>query len=362
VRTPLGRSRLLVVIAGLAVVLAACGSSSKSPSSNGGSGGSVTATIHGEGSSFQKTYEEAAIAGFQQANSKITVVYNPQSSGQGKAALQTKDVDFAGTDSLPKPGDLSSYQGGALLNFPLVAAPITVSYNLSGVDKLQLSGDTLAKIFSLKITKWNDAAIKQDNPGVDLPSTSITVAHRSDGSGTTSNFTRFLKDVDPTDWTLGSGDTVKWTALPGSTRGGTKNAGVAQIVKQTDGAIGYVDLADATGAKLQTALVKNKAGKFVAPTVAGAAAAVAGATVAADLSYDPINAAGADSYPITSPTWIITYVNQKDHNTGTAIKEYLQFIYSSDGQGLASSVGYAALPDSMLQQATAQLSKLKIPA
>ena len=113
------------------------------------------------------------------------MTYNSVGSGQGKSDLQTKSVDFAGTDSLPTAADLASYQGGALLNFPTVAAPITVSYNLSSVKKLQLSGTTLAKIFSLKIKKWNDSAIAADNPGVTLPSTAITVAHRADGSGTT---------------------------------------------------------------------------------------------------------------------------------------------------------------------------------
>ena len=270
------RSRLLIAIIALAAVLAACGSSSKggsSSSTTGGSGSSLSGTLDGAGSSFQKTFNEAVIAAFQDANKGVTVTYNPIGSGDGKSALQTKTVDFTGTDSLPKADELKDYQGGTVLNFPTVAAPITVSYNLPAVKKLQLSGTTLAKIFSLKIKKWNDSAIATDNPGVTLPSTAITVAHRADGSGTTANFTKFLTAVAPTDWTLGSGDTVDWTSLPGTTQGGTKNAGVAQIVKTTEGAVGYVDLADATSSGLQTAWIKNKAGNYVAPTVAGAAAA-----------------------------------------------------------------------------------------
>jgi phosphate transport system substrate-binding protein len=354
-RTTLSRSRLLVAIVGLATVLAACGSSSK-PNSSGGS-----ATVNGAGSSFQKAFDEAIIAKFQDANSKITVTYNPVGSGSGKSLLQTKNVDFAGTDSLPKAADLGKYQGGALLYFPTVAAPITISYHLGSVSKLRLSGTTLAKIFSLKVKKWDDPAIAADNPGVSLPSTAITVARREDGSGTTTNFTKFLDQVDPTDWTLGSGDTVEWASLPGTTRGGTKNGGVAQIVKQTDGAIGYVDLADATAAKLQIASVQNKSGSFVEPTVTSAAAAVANAKLNADLSYDPVNASGADAYPITSPTWIIAYEKQTSNAVGTALKTFLQFIYA-DGETLAPTVGYAALPSSFVQKATAQLSKLQIPA
>jgi phosphate transport system substrate-binding protein len=352
----LRRSRLLVAVAGLALVLAACGSSS-----GGGGGGGASGTIDGGGSSFQKNFDEAVIAAYGETNSDATVNYAASSSGTGKSALQTETIDWAGSDSLPKPDELSSYQGGALLYFPTVAAPITVSYNLPGVETLKLSQDTLAKIFALKIKKWNDSAIAQDNPGVDLPSTSITVARRADASGTTSNFPKFLEAVDPTDWTLGHGDTVDWASLPGTTQAGTKNGGVAQIIKDTEGAIGYVDLADATGSELQTAEIENSAGKFVAPTVEGAAAAVAGAEVKDDLSYDPINAAGEGAYPITSPTWILAYEKQTDAAKGTLLKDFLTFVYA-DGQGLANDAGYAQLPASLVEKAQAQLDKLQIPS
>jgi phosphate transport system substrate-binding protein len=350
----LRRSCLLVAVAGLAVVLAACGSS-------GGGGGSSSSTLDGGGSSFQKNFDEAVIAAYADKSPDVTVNYAASSSGTGKSALQTKNVDWAGSDSLPKPGELSSYQGGKLLYFPTVAAPITVSYNLPSVKTLKLSDDTLAKIFALKIKKWNDSAIATDNPGVDLPSTSITVARRADASGTTSNFTKFLEAVDPTDWTLGHGDTVDWASLPGTTQGGTKNGGVAQIVKGTEGAVGYVDLADATGSDLQTAEIQNKAGQFVVPTVEAAAAAVAGAKLSPDLSYDPINAPGAKAYPITSPTWILVYETQSSADKGTALKNFLTFVYS-DGEGLAKNAGYAPLPASVISKAQAQLSKLQIPA
>ena len=345
---------MLVVVSGLAVLLGACSSSGKS----GSGGGAGSANLIGSGSTFQLTFDQAAIAGFQSANPSVTITYGGGGSGKGKTDLQTKSVDFAGTDSLPKPGDLSSYQGGKVLYFPTVAAPITVSYNVKGVTGLKLSDSTLAKIFATKITKWDDPAIKADNPGTNLPSTTITVVHRADGSGTTSNFTKFLAAADPTDWTLGSGDTVNWAS---STQAGTGNPGVAQTVSKTDGAIGYVDLADATAAKLTTASIKNKAGKFVAPTLAGASAAVASTTVAADLSYDPINASGAASYPITSPTWIIAYQKQTDHAKGTALKAFLQYIYAA-GQGLAPQSGYAALPQAVVQKAALQIASLQIAA
>jgi ABC-type phosphate transport system substrate-binding protein len=173
-------------------------------------GGSDGATLNGSGSTFQKAFDQVVIEAFTKANSGNTVNYAGGGSGKGKTDLQTKTVDFAGTDSLVKAEDLSSYQGGAILYFPLVSAPITMSYNLSGVDKLQLSADTIAKIFSGGITKWNDAAIAADNPGVTLPDTGITVVHRADASGTTSNFTKYLTLAAPDAWTLGTGDTVNW--------------------------------------------------------------------------------------------------------------------------------------------------------
>jgi phosphate transport system substrate-binding protein len=347
----LRRSRLPAVIVVLALVPAACGSG----------GGVSSNTLDGGGSSLQKNFDEAVIAAYADKNPDVTVNYAASSSGTGKSALQTETIDWAGSDSLPKAEELAAYQGGDLLYFPTVAAPITVSYNLPSVSSLELGQDTLAKIFALKITKWNDDAIEQDNPGVDLPSTAITVARRADGSGTTSNFTKFLETVDPTDWTLGHGDTVDWASLPGTTQGGTSNSGVAQIVKDTEGAIGYVDYADATGNSLQTAEIENRAGAFVGPTLDGAAAAVAGAEVSEDLSYDPIDASGAEAYPITSPTWIIAYKNQSSADAGTMLKGFLSFVYS-DGEGMADDAGYAPLPDALVQKATAQIDQLQIPS
>jgi phosphate transport system substrate-binding protein len=240
-----------------------------------------------------------------------------------------------------------------------VAAPITVSYNLSGAGKtLVFSGSTLAKIYAGKITTWNDAAISGDNPGVNLPATKITPVHRSDGSGTTHNFTLYLGKVDPTDWTYGNSTTFP-TTLGGAT--GNGNQGVAQTVQSTDGAIGYVDYATAKAASLTTASVKNSAGQAIPPTLAGASAAVAAATVNPDLTYDPTNAAAPNAYPITSPTWIVVYKAQTDHNVGLALKTFLSFILTT-GQGQAATTsGYAPLSGALLTMARAQVDSLVVP-
>jgi len=237
---------------------------------------------------------------------------------------------------------------------PTVAAPITVSYNLSGVDKLQLSPDTLAKIFSTSIKKWNDPAIAADNAGVSLPNKNITVAHRSDGSGTTSNFTKYLAAAAPTTWKLGSGDTVNW---PASTQGAEKNSGVAQLIQQTDGAVGYVDFSDATELKLTFASIKNKAGQFLAPTLDGASAAVEGAQVADDLTFSPINVDSPTAYPITSPTYVLIKPKYDDAQKAALVKGFVKYMLT-DGQSIAKDVNFAPLPSSLQQKALAQLDKI----
>jgi phosphate transport system substrate-binding protein len=349
-------ARLLLVGAAL-VMLAGCGGDNGGNSSgNNQSGGSDLSSLSGElkasGASFPDAYYQEVVSAFKEAAPNVTVTYNAVGSGTGKKEFGQGLTDFAGSDSLVKDSD--GVQAGSFLYVPTVAAPITVSYNLSGVDKLQLSPDTVAKIFQTDIKKWNDPAIAADNPGVTLPDKNITVAHRSDGSGTTNNFTKYLKAASPA-WKLGSGDTVAW---PASTQGGEKNTGVAQIIQQSDGGVGYVDLSDATESKLTFASIKNKDGQFVQPTLEAAAAALEGAELADDLTYDPLNAAGATSYPITSPTYLLIKSKYDDANKANMVKAFVRYVLT-DGQALAKDVNFAALPGSMQQKALAQLDKVQ---
>jgi phosphate transport system substrate-binding protein len=313
-----------------------------------------SATLNGSGSTFQQPYNEAVTGAFKQKNPNVTINYSGGGSGKGRQDFSDQVVDFAGTDAPYSAADAANVKGGKYFYFPTVAGPITVSYNLSGVKKLQLSAETLAKIFQGDIKTWDDPAIKADNPGVKLPSTAITVVHRSDSSGTTQNFTGFLAAAAPTAWTLGTGSTVSW---PADQQSGQGNPGVGQIVKSTDGAIGYVDFSDAKALKLKFASVKNKAGKFVAPTVKATTAAVEKAQVNADLTYNPLNAAGASAYPIASPTWILVYQNYSDAAKATALKNFLNYIYGN-GQKAASQVDYAPLPKNLLDKAKAQVKQV----
>ncbi|HVT77765.1 MAG TPA: phosphate ABC transporter substrate-binding protein PstS [Acidimicrobiales bacterium] len=369
--------RIGALVVALALTTAACKSKDANNSSTATTAGgndevkglsidyaNLSATLNASGSTFQANLQEAAKAGFLEVAPKVTVNYAGGGSGKGKTDLQGQVVDFAGSDSLIKPEEKASYKGGEVLYFPIAAAPITVAYQLSGVSKLQLSADTIAKIFQVQITKWDDPAIKADNPGVTLPSTNIVVVHRAEGSGTTSNFTGYLTKAAPTAWTLGKGDTVNW---PASTQAGSGNQGVAQLIgngtgtlKGTDGAIGYVDFADAKATNLKTASIKNAAGKFVAPSLAGVSAALEETTPAADLTFDPLNAAGDSTYPIATPTWILVYKNQTDKAKGEALKGFLNYILT-DGQALNQTANYASLPASYRTKAIAQLKTLVIP-
>ena len=315
------------------------------------------ATLNGSGSTFQLSYDQVTAAEFKQLQPSVTINYAGGGSGKGRQDFSDQVVDYAGTDGLYTAAAASAVKGGAFSYIPTVVAPITVSYNLPSVKKLQLSGDTVAKIFQRKVTTWNDPAIAADNPGVSLPSTPITVVRRADSSGTTQNFTLFLTKAAPSTWTLGTGSTVSW---PDGTQGGNGNAGVSAGVKATEGAIGYVDYSDARAAALSFASVKNSAGKFVKPSVKSATASLEGVTLNADLTYDPIYPSGAKAYPITSPTWILVYTNQTDSAKGAALKAWLTYVLT-DGQAVATKIDYAPLPKAFAKQALAQVNKIVVP-
>ncbi|MDQ6696820.1 MAG: phosphate ABC transporter substrate-binding protein PstS [Actinomycetota bacterium] len=364
---------LIAVLAVLSLFVAACGSSSKTstkkttttgvgatPTSAADKGAlaKLSGKLDGGGSSFQDTFEQKATSDFgaavKAAGGSTTITYTKSGSSDGKKGLGDKTLDFAGSDSPIKPEEKSSFGTRKILYFPIVAGPIAVAYKLKGVTDLKLSADTIAKIFQAQITTWDDPAIKADNPGATLPSTKISVVHRSDGSGTTSNFTKFLVAASPKVWKLDKGETVKW---PGSTQGGEKSTGVTAIIKGTDGAVGYVDLSDAAKENLDVAAVKGSGSDFVKPTSDSASKALAATTVAADLTYNPIDAKGAGAYPITSPTWILVDAKQSSAAKADVLKAYLKFILDQE-QTQATSLLYAPLPDALKQKAVAQIEQI----
>ncbi|HTT31712.1 MAG TPA: phosphate ABC transporter substrate-binding protein PstS [Solirubrobacteraceae bacterium] len=354
-----------------ALLVAACGSSSKTTAagSGGSSGGSSSGssssggsgTINGAGSTL-------AAPIYQQWGSVLkgqglTVNFNPVGSGAGQTQLEAATVDFAGSDPALKASDKAKMKG-AVLQFPVAAGAITVSYNLSGVKSgLKLDGPTISKIFSGQIKTWNDPAIKSLNPGISLPSSNITVVHRSDSSGTTQGFTTFLADTDPT-WksSVGAGKDVKWPTGTGA----KGNSGVAAVVHQTTGAIGYVEQAYALENGFTYAAVKNSAGSYVLPSIPNTSAAFLGIKVPPDLGISTINSPNPGAYPIVSQTFIDAYKDPcKDGgaNSGTAgaLKKFLTYAFGAGQQTLGSGsneLPYAPLPSSLATKDNTQLATM----
>jgi phosphate transport system substrate-binding protein len=364
------RPRQQVTAAGVAAValtlaLGACSSSSTSSAPSGGSSGggtssgggaaSVSGTLNGSGSTFQLSFQQAAIAAFKSAQPNLTVNYGGGGSGKGRTDLASGTVNFAGSDSTIPDKEKANFEGkGTVLYFPVVIGPITLSYNLSGVSNLKLDPTVIAGIFSGKITTWNDQAIKAINSGVSLPSTPVKLAVRSDSSGTTANFSKFLVQSAGSAWTLGTSSTITW---PKTAQAGNGNGGVAQIVKSTPGAIGYVDFADAKAAGLTFASVKNKAGSYIAPSTAAATAACENATLKPDVTFSCLWTPGAQSYPVTYQSWDLLFQKQSSAQTAANLKAYIGYLIG-DGQKLLPQLNYAQLPSNIDQAAQAQLSKI----
>lgn len=313
----------------------------------------ASATLNGSGSTFAQAFIQAMIQGFKPGQPNVTINYGAGGSGKGRQDFADQVVQYAGTDA---PYSATGAQPkGAFDYIPTVTAPITVSYNLPGVKGVTLSADTIAGIFEGQITTWNDPAIKADNPKVNLPSTKITIARRSDSSGTTQDFTTYLQLASPTKWTLGAGATVAW---PASSVGGNGNGGVSQVVKGTEGAIGYVDFSDAKAAGLVFASVKNSSGQAIKPSLPAATAALTGLKLNPDLTYNPLNTKAKNGYPITAPTYILVYQSQSDANVAKALKAWLTFVETT-GQKLASQVNYAPLPPAFTKAALNAINKIQ---
>jgi phosphate transport system substrate-binding protein len=351
-----------------ALTVAACGSSSSSSSgsagsssTSGSSGSGGSATINGAGSTL-------AAPIYQQWGSTLkgqglTVNYNPVGSGAGIASLQSATVQFAGSDPALKSTDTGKMKG-PVLQFPVAFGAITLSYNLSGVKSgIKLDGATIADIYLGKIKAWNNSAIKALNPGLSLPSTAITVIHRSDSSGTTDGFTKFLAATSPT-WSsqIGHGKDVKWPTGTGA----AKNSGVAAAVKQTDGAIGYVEQAYALENNFTYASVKNKAGSYILPTISNTSAAAVGIPIPANLGISTINSSAPQAYPIVSQTFIDTYADPCKNGGASSsvaggLKKFLTYAFGPGQQTLGSGSGqlpYAPLTATLQSKDTAQLAKL----
>jgi phosphate transport system substrate-binding protein len=355
-------------VAGIALTatlaLAACGSdNTDSPAAGDASvaAGSCTAgQLTAQGSSAQKNAMDEWIKTYQGQCADTKIGYEGTGSGAGIQAFIAGTADFSGSDSALKeeeqPKADAKCPGGQALNLPMVIGPIAVVYNLDGVEGLQLSSPTISKIFAGKITKWNDPAIAAENSGVKLPATTIASVHRSDESGTTDNFTKYLSKTAEADWTYGNAKA--WKA-PGGT-GAAKSDGVTSAVKSTAGSISYVELSYAENADLKKAKIKNGAGEYTELTGESAGKTIAGAKVAGtgdDLKLD-IDYATTEpgAYPIVLVTYEIAC--SKGSAKAALIKGFLTYTASTAGQSALGELGYAPLPETVRSKVETSVAKI----
>jgi len=282
-----------------------------------------------------------------------TIHFNYQSigSGGGIKQLENRTVDFGASDA-PMNDEQLKAAPDKILHFPTVLGAVVITYNLPELKQpLKLTGPVVANIYLGRITKWNDPAIAELNPGVTLPDSNVVVCHRSDGSGTTYIFTDYLSKASP-DWSkdVGKGTAVKWPAG----LGGKGNEGVTALVRQTEGSIGYVELIYAVNNKLPTAILRNRDGKWVEANLKTVTAAAGSANMPADFRVSITDAPGADSYPIASFTYLLVYVHQNDAAKGKAIVDFIQWMLHK-GQEYAPALSYAPLPAAVVSAEEKQL-------
>ena len=331
---------------------------SSTASSTASSGGSVDLT--GAGATFPYPIYSKWFSDYAKQTG-IKINYQSIGSGGGIRQVSEQTVDFGASDGPMSDEEMAKAKGGPILHVPTVLGADVITYNLPGVTAaLKFTPDLIAGIFMGRVTKWNDSRITSLNPGVSLPNQDILVVHRSDGSGTTYIFTDYLDKVSPS-WhaSVGKGKEVKWPVG----LGGKGNEGVAGQIKQTPGAIGYVELAYAKQNNLPVAAVRNKAGQYVAasvPAVTAAAAGVAESLPAnTDYRISIVNARGADSYPISSFTWILVYQHQTDAVKGKKLVDFLNWALT-EGEKVAPTLDYAPLPTAMAANVRARLTTIDL--
>lgn len=288
----------------------------------------------------------------------VKVNYQSIGSGGGIQQLKEQTVDFGASDGVMDDKQKAEAKGGTVLHIPTVAGAEAVIFNLPGIptSKLKLNPDVLADIYLKKINNWNDNRIKSINPGLNLPDLTIAVVHRSDGSGTTFIFTNYLSKVS-SEWKekVGSATSVNW---PGDV-GGKGNEGVANSVKQIPGAIGYVELAYAKQTKLTWAQMRNKAGKFLDPSIEGAAAAADQKDLPDNMEVVITDSTNPAAYPISGFTWLLVYENQKDQAKADAVANLAMWMVT-DGQKYANPLDYAPLKGVAIKKAEALVKKIKV--
>ena len=318
------------------------------------SSSSAQMLINGAGATFPYPIYSKWFDEYAKVDSSVRFNYQSIGSGGGQKQILAETVDFGASDG-PMSDENLAKAPRKLLHIPTVAGADVLTYNLPGNPKLKVDGQTIADIFMGKITKWNDKRLAEQNPGVTFPDADIVVVHRSDGSGTTYIWVDYLSSVSR-EWEtkVGRGTSVNWpTGL-----GGKGNEGVAGQIKQLPGAVGYVELIYAKQNKLPYADVKNSSGNYITPSLESVTEALAAAKIPDDFRFSMVNPAGEKAYPIAGATWLLVYEQQKDATKGRKVVEFLNWALTQ-GEGMASSLDYASLPEKVQQRVLERIKTIK---
>ncbi len=338
---------LLLVLAAAALALSACGGDDTADEPSGAEG-DLSADLLGAGASFPNPIYLEWIADYtSNVQPGISINYQSIGSGGGVEQFISQQTDFGASDAFlteDELADAAAARGCEPVHIPTVFGAVALGYNLAGIDSLTLSGPVLADIYLGNITNWSDAAIAELNPGVELPDEPIIVAHRSDGSGTTSIFTTYLSSVSD-GWANGpgAGKEVEWPA-PNSV-GGEKNDGVAAQIQQNEGSIGYIELSYALINGIPVANMINDDGNAITPSLESTAAAADGIEIPDDLRFNILNV-GGDGYPIAGATWLLAWTCGYEDATAEALKDWITWDLT-EGDDLAQELLYSPLPDSL---------------
>jgi phosphate transport system substrate-binding protein len=318
-------------------------------------GAQAQMTINGAGATFPYPIYSKWFDEYAKVDPSVRFNYQSIGSGGGQKQILAQTVDFGASDA-PMSDDNLAKAPGKLLHIPTVAGAVVLTYNLAANQALKLDGETIAGIFMGQIKKWNDPKIAALNAGVSLPDQEIVVVHRSDGSGTTYIFTDYLSKVSG-DWKskVGTNTSVNWPAG----LGGKGNEGVSGQVKQTPGALGYVELIYAIQNKMPYAEAKNSAGQFVKPNLEAVTAAMATANIPNDFRFSMTDAPGKDSYPIAGATWLLVYERQKDAVKGKKLVEFLKWALTK-GEDMAKELDYAPLPPQLRDRVLKRVDEIKM--
>ena len=310
--------------------------------------------LQGAGATFPYPLYSKWMAEYQKVRPDVKINYQSIGSGGGIKQITERTVDFGATDAPMKPEEAAKAPG-KIVHVPTTIGAVVLAYNLPGVSNLKLTPEIVAGIYLGEITKWNDKKVAEANPGVKLPGDAITVAYRSDGSGTTAVFTEYLASVSPT-WKekVGAGKSVKFPVGLGA----KGNEGVSGQVKTTPGTIGYVELAYAKQTNLMVASLKNQSGAFVDPTIESISAAAEGVVLSDDLTASIVNSPNPKAYPIASFTYLLVYEDMQDDAKAKGLQGFMQWALH-DGQALGPPLHYAPLPAAVVQKIDARVATLK---